>query len=153
MDDEAFRGRIAALHKEIVRLGPETVSDSIDNQPLHHYFQAIDAGPLIPQDQLARLLPLLVSADRRTVLIHHTLAGTVEEATERVEDIVHIVEEADSLDDFRVLIGRDASVAFEQNELATHALERGERFGGPVALLLLFGAIVAILLRLGLADD
>ena len=45
-------------------------------------------------------------------------------------------------------------MAFESNELATHDLERGERFGVPVALivlLLLFGAVVATMLPLGLA--
>ena len=57
-------------------------------------------------------------------------------------------------DDFRVLIGGDASVAFENNELARHDLEKGERFGVPVALiilLLLFGTVVATMLPLGLA--
>ena len=50
--------------------------------------------------------------------------------------------------------GGDASVAFENNELARHDLEKGERFGVPVALivlLLLFGAVVATMLPLGLA--
>ena len=105
-------------------------------------------------EDLEDLLPLLVSADRRTVLIHYTLAGSAQEATENVEAVIHIVEEADETDDFRVLIGGDASVAFENNELAQHDLERGERFGVPVALLVLlvlFGAVVATLLPLGLA--
>ena len=45
-------------------------------------------------------------------------------------------------------------MAFETIELARHDLERGERFGVPVALivlLLLFGAVVATMLPLGLA--
>ena len=86
--------------------------------------------------------------------MHYTLAGTSQEATANVEDMIHKVEEADAADDFRVLIGGDASVAFENNELATHDLEKGERFGVPVALivlLLLFGAVVATMLPLGLA--
>ena len=86
--------------------------------------------------------------------MHYTLAGTSQEATANVEDMIHKVEEADAADDFRVLIGGDASVAFENNELATHDLEKGERFGVSVALivlLLLFGAVVATMLPLGLA--
>ena len=154
VDDEAYRAKVEAVHAEIASLGPGTIAGGLGGQPLFHYYQAIDAGPLIAPDQLARLLPLLVSADRRTVLMHYTLAGTSQEATANVEDVIHKVEEADAADDFRVLIGGDASVAFENNELATHDLEKGERFGVPVALivlLLLFGAVVATMLPLGLA--
>ena len=82
------------------------------------------------------------------------LAGDGKEATENVEDVVHVVREADGADDFRVLIGGDASVAFENNELSAEDLEKGERVGIPVALIILlahFGAVVATLLPLGLA--
>ena len=154
VDDEAYRAKVEAVHKEIAALGPGTISGGIDGQPLFHYYQAVDAGPPIAPEDLERLLPLLVSADRRTVLMHYTLAGTPQEATENVGDILHVVEEADGVDGFRVLIGGDASVAFETNELARRDLEKGERFGVPVALivlLLLFGAVVATMLPLGLA--
>ncbi len=154
VDDDAFQAKVDAVHSAISALGPETISGGISDSPLFHYYQAIAAGPLIAPEDLQRLLPLLVSADRRTVLIHYTLTGTAQEATENVEDVIHIVEEANEVDDFRVLIGGDASVAFENNELALHDLERGERFGVPVALLvllLLFGAVVATMLPLGLA--
>ena len=53
-----------------------------------------------------------------------------------------------------MLIGGDASVAFENNELSAEDLEKGERFGIPIALIILlalFGAVVATLLPLGLA--
>ena len=82
------------------------------------------------------------------------LAGDYEEATENVEDVVHAVEELDSVDGFRVLLGGDASVAFENNELSAEDLEKGERFGIPVALIILltlFGSVVATMLPLGLA--
>ena len=82
------------------------------------------------------------------------LAGDVKEATENIEDVIHVVREADGADDFRVLIGGDASVAFENNELSAEDLEKGERVGIPVALIILlalFGAVVATLLPLGLA--
>ena len=154
VDDEAFRAKVEALHEDIVSLGPGTISGGISGQPLFHYYHAIDAGPLIAPEQMAQLLPLLRSPDERTVLMHYTLAGTSQEATANVEDVIHKVEEANEADDFLVLIGGDASVAFENNELARHDLEKGERFGVPVALivlLLLFGAVVATMLPLGLA--
>ena len=154
VDDEAFRAKVEAVHEDIFSLGPGTIAGGIDGQPLFHYYQAIDAGPLIPQEQLARLLPLLVSADRQTVLVHYTLAGTSQEATANVADVIHKVEEADEADDFRVLVGGDASAAFENNELAEADLRKGEQFGIPVALLVLlvlFGAVAATLLPLGLA--
>ena len=154
VDDGAFRAKVEALHEEIVSLGPGTISGGINGQPLFHYYHAIDAGPLIAPEQMAQLLPLLRSPDEKTALIHYTLAGTSQEATANVEDVVRKVEEANEADDFRVLIGGDASVAFENNELARHDLEKGERFGVPVALivlLLLFGAVVATMLPLGLA--
>ena len=154
VDDEAFRAKVEAVHGEIVGLGPGTISGGIRGQPLFHYYNAIDAGPLIPPEQLQQLLPLLVSADRRTTLIHYTLAGTSQEATSNVEDVLHKVEEANEGDDFLVLIGGDASIAFENNELSAEDLEKGERIGVPVALIILlalFGAVAATLLPLGLA--
>ena len=134
VDDGAFRAKVEALHEDIVSLGPGTISGGIDGQPLFHYYHAIDAGPLIAPEQMAQLRPLLVSPDEKTALIHYTLAGTSQEATANVEEVVHKVEEANEADDFRVLIGGDASVAFENNELARHDLEKGERFGVPVAM-------------------
>ena len=154
VDDEAFRAKVETLHQEIMSLGPETISGGISGQPLFHYYNALAAGPLISPEQMAQLKPLLVSHDQRTALIHYTLSGTSQEATANVEDVIHKVEEANEGDDFLVLIGGDASVAYENNELARHDLERGERFGVPVALivlLLLFGAVVATMLPLGLA--
>ena len=152
--DEAFRAKVEAVHEDILSLGTGTIAGGINGEPLYHYYQAIDAGPLIPQEQLAQILPLMVSFDQQTVLMHYTLAGTPQEATANVVDVIHKVEEANAGDDFQVLIGGDASVAHENNELAEQDLRKGEQFGVPVALLvllLLFGAVVATLLPLGLA--
>ena len=152
--DDAFRAKVEAVHGSIVALGPETIFGGVDGRPISHYYQLLDAGPLVPAELREQLIPLMVSADQRTVLMHYTLSGNSQEATVNVEDVFHIVEEADEDDDFLVLIGGDASVAYENNEMAQHDLERGERFGVPVALLvllLLFGAVVATMLPLGLA--
>ena len=87
-------------------------------------------------------------------MMHYTLAGTTEEATVNVADVIRVVEEANEADDFLVLIGGTASVAYENNELAESDLRNGERFGVPVALivlLVLFGALVATFIPLGLS--
>ena len=158
MDDPAFRAKVEAVHAQILDLGPETIDGGLDGGPLHHYYQftaarAVLSLQLSPQQQ-EELRRLLVSDDGQTVLIYYTLAGSSVEATENVESVMHVVEEADAADDFLVLIGGEASVAFENNELAVEDLERGERIGIPVALIVLlglFGAVVATLLPLGLA--
>ena len=154
VQDPAYAAKVTTLHQELIALGPDIIAGGIGGQPVHHFYQAIDPSIGIPPQELEQLLPLLVSADQTTVMMHYTLTGTAQEATANVEELIHIVEKANETDDFRVLIGGDASAAWENNELAEHDLQQGERFGVPVALLVLlvlFGAVVATLLPLGLA--
>ena len=134
VDDPAFRAKVESFAAEITSLGPDVVTLE------DHFFLSGNQ--------------LLVSRDRQTTIAVLTMTGSTKEATENVAEVFRIVEEADHADDFRVLIGGDASVSFESNELALHDLERGERFGIPVALiilLVLLGGVVATLLPLGLA--
>ena len=171
VDDPVFRAKVEELHLEISSLGPEVISGGLDDQnvsdflpdmvavgvpdsPISHYYQIADAGAALPAGLAEQLLPILVSADRDTVMMHYTLAGSVEEAIENVPTVIHIIEEANHDAGFEVLIGGDASVAHENNELAEQDLQNGERFGVPVAflvLLVLFGALVATLIPLGLS--
>ena len=134
VDDPEFQEMVESLHDEIMALGPDTVELGV------HYYLTND--------------PISVSPDRKTTILAFVLAGNTQEATGNVEDVIHIVQEADEAADFRVLIGGDASVAFENNEMSAADLEKGERFGIPIALiilLVLFGTIVAIFLPLGIA--
>lgn len=134
VDDPAFRTKVESLAAEITGLGPGVVT-------LQDHFYLSDN-------------PVLVSRDRQTTIMAFLMTGAARDATVNVGDVIRIVEEADGVGGFRVLVGGDASVAFETNELALHDLERGERFGIPVALvilLVLLGAVVATLLPLGLA--
>ena len=154
VDDDAFRAKVEAVHADIASLGPGTIEAGLNGAPISHYYQALDAEASMTPEQMQQLLPLLVSPDRGTALLHYTLAGTLQEAEANIEDVFHKVEAADAADDFSVLIFGDASVAYENNELAAHDLERGERFGVPMALLVLlvlFGAVVATMLPVGLA--
>ncbi len=134
VDDPAFREKVESVFGELTALGSEVITTG------RHYYQGAEDS--------------LVSADRRTAVIPLVLAGTLEDATENIVDLVEIVEHANTGDGFRVLTVGTASIAHESNELAQEDLEQGERFGVPIALIVLvvlFGAVVAALVPLGLA--
>ena len=71
VDDAAFRARVESLHAQITALGPDTVQLGL------HYYLTDD--------------PFLVSPDRRTTIMRFVLAGDLNEATENVEDVIHVV--------------------------------------------------------------
>ena len=134
VDDAEFQAEVESVFHEIMALGGETVVFG------RNYYQEGDEA--------------LVSADRQTTIMEIVLAGTFDEAAVNVERVIDVVKEADAADDFRVLVGGTASISFETNELSQHDLEQGERFGVPVALiilLVLFGTVIAALLPIGLA--
>ena len=134
VDDPAFAEQVTEVFGAVTALGEDVVVEGF------HYFALPD--------------PRLVSEDRKTTIVPLLLAGTLEEAGLNVEQIFHAIDEASTDDRFRVLIVGSASSAFENNEFALQDLEQGERFGIPVALiilLVLFGAVVAALIPIGLA--
>ncbi len=140
VDDPEFAAKVQSVFEQLSALGEDTVS-----QVATYYLAAVLAPETASQ---------LVSADRKTTLITVTMVGDFDEASQKVEAVMHVVEEADAADDFRVLISGPASISFESNEFATHDLEQGERVGIPVAMLILlalFGAVVAALIPIGLA--
>ena len=134
VDDPEFREKVEAVFEEVAALGPEVVTTG------RHFYQGSDDS--------------LVSADRMTAIIPLVLTGALDDATENIVDVVEVVEHANTDDGFRVLTVGEASIAHESNELAQEDLEQGERFGVPIALVVLvvlFGAVVAALVPLGLA--
>ncbi|MDE2768050.1 MAG: MMPL family transporter [Chloroflexota bacterium] len=134
VDDPAFRTKVETVFGQIIALGPDAVTAGLN------YYLTGDERQ--------------VSPDRRTTLMPFRLAGDLNEAEGHAEHILDIVEAADGVDGFRVLTSGRASISVEQNELALHDLEQGERFGIPVALLILvalFGSLVAALAPIGLA--
>ena len=134
VDAPEFRQKVESVYGEIVSLGEGVVAVA------QNYYQGNDES--------------LVSADRKTTIMPMVMTGSLEEAGENIGTVLEVVEELDSSDDFRVLIGGASSHDHELNELSTHDLEQGERFGVPVALLILlalFGTVVAALLPIGLA--
>ena len=134
MDDPAFRQKVETVFGDIFALGSDTVAAG------RNYYQENDES--------------LVSEDRKATIMPLVLTGRLKDAEQNVGHILDLVQEADALDDFRVLMGGTASISFESNELALHDLEQGERIGVPVALLILaalFGTVVAALAPIGLA--
>ncbi len=134
VDSARFRAKVEAVYGEIAALGSETVAGAF------HYYQTSN--------------PVLVSADRRTTIMPLVLAGTLDQAVEKLPAILHVVEEADGRDGFRVLMVGDASTAVDYNELAESDLRWGERIGIPAALvilLVLFGTVTAALVPVGLS--
>ena len=134
VDDAEFRSAVEALATEIGGLGSNAVT-----AVQHYYLQGNET---------------LVSQDRRTTTIPVFLAGDLAQGEENVEQILDIVAGANAASDFRVFIVGTASISLENNELATHDLEQGERVGVPIALLILvalFGAVAAALVPIGLS--
>ncbi len=134
MDDEGFRDKVTEVYADIASLGADIA------EPLPSYYDTDN--------------PTLVSADRGTILMPVVMTGSFDEAAENVSDVLHVVEEADRADGFRVLMVGDASTAHDNNELAENDLRRGEQIGIPVALVIivvLFGAIAAALMPIGLS--
>jgi uncharacterized membrane protein YdfJ with MMPL/SSD domain len=91
---------------------------------------------------------LAVSKDRHAVLI-----GIQRKAD--VDDLLPVVERADGQDGFQVAMTGEGTLDHDFNEASQHDLESGElRFGLPAALiilLLVFGAVVAGVIPLGMA--
>ena len=134
VDDPAFREKAESVFGSLVALGPDVIAGGLN------YYLTGDES-LVSPDRTAMVMPLVV-------------AGELDQAIENVEEVVHVTSAADRTDGFRVLVGGEASISYENNELAVSDLEKGERFGIPVALIILliiFGTLVAAFLPVGLA--
>lgn len=134
VDDPAFRAHVEAVFGAVVALGEDVVARGF------HYYVVPD--------------PRLVAGDRKTTIILFELAGSLEEAALNVEQIFEALDHAEPAEGLRTFIVGQASSSYETNEFALRDLEQGERFGIPVALiilLVLFGAVVAALVPIALA--
>ena len=137
VDDAEFRTKVDSLFHEMIVLGSDVAI------PERHYYSTD------PPDEN------LVSADRKTTIMSVIMAGDYVQAVKNVEQVLEVVEESNERDAaFRTLTVGDASIAFEQNELAEQDLRQGERIGIPVALiilLVLFGTVAAVFMPIGLS--
>ena len=134
VDDPAFQAKAESVFDEILGLGPDVIKFG------QNFYQEADES--------------LVSDDRRTTIMPLVMTGELDEATSNIDEVLDIIKSANGTGDFRVLMVGDISVPFESNELGQKDIQKGESIGVPVALiilLLLFGAVLAALLPLGLA--
>ena len=134
VDDQAFRDRVEELYGEIIALGDDVIEGGT------HHYQSGDQS--------------LVSADRQTTILPLVMAGTIVEALENIEKVLDIVHEANGRDGSRVLVVGNSSWDFEITELSAKDIAKGEGIGVPVALIilvLLFGALLAAFIPIGLA--
>lgn len=135
VDDPAFHDRVEGLYGALIALGPNVVAGGT------HYYQNRDES--------------LVSTNRRTAIIPFSMAGDFDDAVRSMEDtVLDLVRAANGKDGFKVLIAGESSISAEANEITVKDIEIGERIGVPAALLILlvlFGAVVASLIPIGLA--
>ena len=134
VDSPEFRAKVETIHADLLSLGSETLTSAF------HYYQTNE--------------PSLVSADRRATIMPLVLSGSIDEAVADLPALLHVVQDADGSDGFRVLMVGEASAAHEYGELAESDLRWGERVGIPLALVILlglFGTVVAALVPIGLS--
>ena len=92
VDDPEFRQKAEEVYADIAALGPDIVI------PLPNYYQTGDPTLVSPKGRMTTIMPLV-------------MAGDLREATINVAEVLHVVEEANGKDGFRVLMVGDASAA------------------------------------------
>ena len=135
VDEQPFQDQIESLYGQIIGLGSGVIEGGTNYYQTGNEFQ--------------------VSRDRHTTIMPFVMVGNLDQATDNMEaELLDMVREADGKDGFQVLIAGEASFGAELNELTVKDIEKGERIGVPVALiilLVLFGAVLAALLPILLA--
>jgi RND superfamily putative drug exporter len=97
----------------------------------------------------------MVSADRKTTIIPVTLVGSLNDAADHGKEFLTIVHgQQAAAPSFKVLTVGDASLSEEINTISQDDIAHGESIGAGAAFLILlvvFGALVAAFLPIGLA--
>ncbi len=134
VDDPEFAAFVAELTAAI-----RSHEEAVDPQQTFSYFEIGE--------------PSLVSENRRTTIVPTLLRGELDEATENVHVLLETLGEFGSREGFQVLTGGFASVnaAFTEASEADLAAEFKVLPVALVVLLLVFGAVVAALLPMGIA--
>ncbi len=137
VDAPEFQAKVQAVYADVLSLGDDIVKPT----PQQNYYLTNDPTLVSSNDRMATIVPLVMT-------------GPFEEALDNIPAVLHVVEEADGKDGFRVLLVGDASTNHDNNELAENDLRKGERIGIPIALVILvvlFGTIAAALMPIGLS--
>ncbi len=133
VDDPAFKDAVTKLQGDLSALGPGIVESVVS------YAQAPEG---------------LVSSDRHTTMIPLTMAGSMDEAADNIEQVHNVVHNANGRDGLQVLITGNSSVGLDFREVSEKDLQKAEFLGIPIALVILvlvFGAIAAAAVPLVLA--
>ncbi len=136
VDHPDYQQFVDGLYGALVALGPGIIREGT----LINYYQG--------------KAPFLVSEDGRTTIIPFTMAGDFDDATDNIDQVIEVVDAADSQGEFEVLITGQAAVGKDFQELSQEGIFKGEMFGVPAALIILvlvFGALVAALIPIVLA--
>jgi RND superfamily putative drug exporter len=131
VDDPAYQGYVEQLYSELTALGDEVVASGT-----HFYLTGEES--LVSQDRRTTLMPLVIP----------------EEATEEIDLVHQVVDEATADGSFQVLVTGEATLDAEVTEAAEKDLAKGEAIGISLALIVLalvFGAIAAAFLPIVLA--
>jgi RND superfamily putative drug exporter len=146
-----------SVRTEFVIVESETDLTAVD--PTYQAFLAELSADIASTEHVLEVIgpdsgaPGLVSADGRYALLRVSLED-IEDSAEAVGGFVETIAAADASDAFRVVPIGNGSVTVEFNTLAEETLVKGETLGLPMALLVLilvFGAVVAALIPIGLA--
>ncbi len=133
VDDKPFEDFVGAVYGEIGSLGSDVIAGGTN------YYETKDET--------------LVSKDRRTTILPLVMAGAAVDANDTIGGVLDTVDKANGVDGFQVLITGGATLNHDFDTVAERDLQRGESIGVPVALLILvlvFGAVVAAIIPLGL---
>ena len=128
--------------------------------------EAQDLSPTTPDELRAQAAQLeyaaaqlttgaetLVSVDRDTMILQVTMAGSLNDATDNIEQLRDVAR-SHRWDAFEVEVTGDASTSKDFFEISAKDLEKGEIIGIPIALVVLiivFGAIAAAMIPMMLA--
>ena len=122
VDDPAVREVVEQMTAQLRALTGVTIPESVTN-----YYEAE------PGSAAANAL---VSEDRRTTLIPVTLAGTLDDATEHIEEYLAVIDGQQAAG-IEVLSVGQATVAESQNTIAEEDLAKGEGIGVLAAMVIL----------------
>ncbi len=122
--DPEYKKFVKDLQKNISGLGENVVEESVS------FYQTKDAS--------------LVSSDRHTTILPITLAGSMDEATENIEGLIEVVDEANKHDQFKASMIGDISVTKDFQEISEKDLRTGELYGIMAALIILVIVFVSI---------
>ena len=149
--DGAFLQRVGRLAAEIRAIGPQHVTRVVSYVDLEvaKLLQGAQPSPAPTQAP-----PKLFSDDGHTAILYVTLAGAASASDKHMDDLAALVAREDGRDGYAVLITGSGAWENQTQGLAESDMVRGELIGVPIALIILlivFGAVVAALVPMGLA--